>query len=93
MLYRGHDLKSDIWSFGVSLFVALTNQYPFDGDNEYEYTMNALQKEPKIKLLADAGVSEELIELIQRTLEKKPEKRISITEIEKFNWLDSREND
>ncbi|OHS99010.1 CAMK family protein kinase [Tritrichomonas foetus] len=87
MMFKPHDTKSDIWSLGVSLFAALTNEFPFDGDNQYEYSMNALQKPPKTELLEKKRVSESLVSMIQKMLEKDPEKRISIEDCCKFNWL------
>ena len=87
MMFKGHDTKSDIWSLGVSLFAALSNDFPFEGDDEYVYSMNAIQMPPRMELLERANVSKSLINLIGKMLEKDPLKRISIDEVVKFDWL------
>ncbi|KAK8885739.1 hypothetical protein M9Y10_041192 [Tritrichomonas musculus] len=87
MMFKPHDAKSDVWSLGVSLFTALTGEFPFDGKDEYEYSMSALQKQPKMELLEKHHVSGSLSKLICKMLEKKPEKRISIQDCDKFDWL------
>lgn len=89
MMFKPHDTKSDIWSLGVSLFAALTGEFPFEGgQNQYEYSTNVLQKPPRIDLLKKNQVSDALIKLIcDGLLEKDPEKRYSIIECEEFDWL------
>lgn len=83
---RGHNTKVDVWSLGISLFTALTGEYPFDGDTEYEYTSNVLLESPKYCALKDRKMSKEIITLLSNMLEKDPEKRISIDECLQSYW-------
>lgn len=70
------DQRSDIWSFGVTLFELLTGYRPFHGDN-FAAVMQSVIADPipdLEKLRKDAPV--ELVDLIYRMLEKNPETRI-----------------
>jgi serine/threonine protein kinase len=42
ILGKPYDAKVDIWGIGVCLFAAVTGEFPFVGDDEYEYTMDVL---------------------------------------------------
>ncbi|OHS94272.1 Serine/threonine-protein kinase ark1 [Tritrichomonas foetus] len=83
---KPHTTKADIWSLGVTIFCAITDHFPFDGDNEYMYTMSVLSNPPDILLLKEKKVSEDFISLIKIMLEKDPEKRPSIEECLDFPW-------
>jgi formylglycine-generating enzyme required for sulfatase activity len=74
---RGKDVdhRTDIWSFGVVLYEMIAGQLPFKGDNEQAVVYSILNEgvEPLKKLRSD--VSEELQQIVFRTLEKDPKKR------------------
>jgi serine/threonine protein kinase len=42
ILGQMHNHKADIWSIGVCLFAALAGAFPFDGQLEYDYTMDVV---------------------------------------------------
>ncbi|MFN0077229.1 MAG: protein kinase domain-containing protein [Prosthecobacter sp.] len=76
---------SDVWALGVMLFQMLTNTLPFDGASAVEILHRITQDEPGLHLTtktrhsaasAVAKLHPDLATLVQRCLEKKPEKRL-----------------
>jgi serine/threonine-protein kinase HSL1, negative regulator of Swe1 kinase len=73
--YRGD--RADVWSCGIILFALLTGFLPFDGGGVPE----TLRLVKKGEYDLPSGLSAEAVDLIQRILQKKPEKRISMGNI------------
>ena len=69
------DSRSDIFSFGVVFFEMLTGVLPFRGKHNASMMYSILNEEPKPlqKYLPEAGLA--LIYIVNRVLEKNPEKR------------------
>lgn len=72
-------VEIDIWCVGVLLYYILSGFYPFEGKNESQ-TMKNIQTMgfPKLKV----KFNEILNSLLSKMLEKSPNKRLSITELE-----------
>ncbi|EXJ81169.1 CAMK/CAMKL/GIN4 protein kinase [Capronia epimyces CBS 606.96] len=73
--YRGD--KADIWSTGIILFAMLNGFLPFDGGT----LPNTLRLVKKGEYYLPPSLSIEAADLIQRILQKRPEKRISMEQI------------
>lgn len=87
LMGKPHDQKSDVWSLAVALFISVTGQYPFTGDDEYNFTMNVLFSPPGLALLKDRELSDKFIELLTKMLDKSPEKRPTISQCLESDWF------
>ncbi|KAK3997301.1 putative calcium/calmodulin-dependent protein kinase [Cladorrhinum sp. PSN332] len=74
---------ADIWSMGVSLYCLRYGRVPFERSNVLD--MYEAIKTETAKL--DEGESPEFVDLMNRLLEKDPEKRITMAELREHPWV------
>ncbi|KAK9157757.1 hypothetical protein Scep_004331 [Stephania cephalantha] len=67
----GHEFAVDWWAFGILMYEMMYGRTPFRGNNRKETFRNVLTKTPEF-----LGKRTALIDLIERLLEKDPEKRL-----------------
>ncbi|MEE8299580.1 MAG: protein kinase, partial [Thermodesulfobacteriota bacterium] len=68
------DRRSDIFSFGVLLYEMLTYQKPFKGDDT-TVLYKILHEEPEAIKLEESSLSDELLPVVLKCLEKEPDAR------------------
>jgi serine/threonine-protein kinase len=70
------DERTDLWSFGVTLYCACTGRMPFQGGNLRE-VVQAVQHQPAARVndLTDAALPRELDGFFARALAKQPDER------------------
>ena len=74
-LGRPVDARSDLFSLGVVLYEAVAGKRPFEGESVTETMMNIIMQEPPDLALVAPKAPPQLVELVARALQKKPERR------------------
>jgi serine/threonine-protein kinase len=69
------DVRSDLYSLGVSLYELVTGQRPFAGDSDYSIMAAHLQQNPVPPIELDPTVPMALNEIILMSIAKDPEQR------------------
>lgn len=83
----------DVWSLGVSLALMVTGVFPFDGDDEQTLAQEIVYKELNWQQTPYVILSEACSDLLQKMLQKDPEKRISVKECLEHPWLNGAARD
>ena len=81
------DEKTDIWSLGIVMHQMLTGKFPFEPNKNEDLFQVIKTKKFDPELLYKADCSEEVIDLVQKTLEKDPSKRISTQQCLEHPWI------
>lgn len=78
--------KSEVWSLGVVLYSLLFGQFPWDDISKY---ITPTTEQIRIRFPRDVDVSDSAKQLLVQMLSVNVEKRISLPEILKHEWLQS----
>jgi serine/threonine protein kinase len=71
------DHRADIWAFGVVLYEMLAGDRPFKGDYEQAVMYSIMNDDPEPIKKLNPAVPPELQQIVDHTLQKKPESRYS----------------
>jgi len=69
------DLRSDLYSLGITLYEMVTGRRPFEGDSDYSIMAAHLQQTPVPPIEIAAGVPQDLSDIILMAISKEPEQR------------------
>ncbi|RME82231.1 MAG: FHA domain-containing protein [Planctomycetota bacterium] len=69
------DQRADIYSLGVTMYVALTGYRPFSAKSTHEYLQLILNAKPMSILQLRPSVPPELVAIVEKCMEKAPENR------------------
>ncbi|MDH4134547.1 MAG: serine/threonine protein kinase [Gammaproteobacteria bacterium] len=74
---KGHDadFRSDIYTFGITLYQAVTGVLPFEKKTDYEYMNAHLHEQPLPPTALQPAIPQELEDIILKAMEKDPDKR------------------
>mmetsp|Transcript_10944 Transcript_10944/g.18298 ORF Transcript_10944/g.18298 Transcript_10944/m.18298 type:complete len:183 (+) Transcript_10944:834-1382(+) len=84
----------DVWAFGISLFVYLTDNLPYENylqcDDVQQLVVSSNVKAIAAEKLEQMKCSEGLIQLLNSIFDRDPKKRPTFTEILEHRWLEGR---
>ena len=75
------DVRTDVYSFGCSVYLLLCGKSPYTGMNVNELLTKHLRSAPPLLQSQNTNVTTDFSELVRRMLAKKPENRPTIDEI------------
>jgi len=78
------DSRSDLYSFGVSLYEMVTGSRPFKGQSDYDLMVAQLQKAPLPPIDIQPELPKALNDIIMTALEKDPARRFQSAEAFRF---------
>ena len=84
-----YDFDCDEWACGVMMYILLTGNPPFVGNDEEEVFDNILNTEPNFEVPELKNVTDNCIDLMKRLLEKDEDKRIKADEALKHEFFKS----
>ncbi|XP_067843874.1 serine/threonine-protein kinase 17B-like [Heptranchias perlo] len=89
--YEPISTETDMWSIGVLVYMMLTGESPFQGEDKQETFLNISQVNVDYSEEIFAGISKTAIEFIQQLLVKKPEERSNAEACLFHPWLQAEE--
>ncbi|KAG6908828.1 hypothetical protein DXG01_003181 [Tephrocybe rancida] len=84
---KPYSFPADFWALGVALFMMVTGRPPFDTDLEEYDDMKKEILESEVKFLPEDGVDEVTQDFICRMLQKDPNDRLRLTELEEHPFF------
>lgn len=84
--FKGYrSLFSDIWSFGICVYILLIGEYPFNGSSEDEYVHNLKSNRLRKNLLNN--ISDDAKDVIIKCLKHDPFDRPTVNELVNHNFF------
>ena len=82
---EGGELKSDVWSLGMSVITMAEGKHPFDGFSPWQVMNRVTNMSPPT--LSSPSWSSDLVDFVGKCLVREPEKRASVNELMEVSVL------
>ena len=92
VLKNKYDEKCDIWSCGVILYVMLSGEPPFYGDDDDEIYKKILTEEVQFNQKEWENISDEAKDLVKKLLKKDYKSRLSAVDALSHPWIQNIDN-
>lgn len=89
----GYGASVDMWACGIVLYIMLSGQFPFCGDNDEEYYKNVVEQALEFPDSEWGTVSPDAIDFIRDLLDKNPETRKTAEDALGHKWLQETDTD
>lgn len=83
----GYDQRVDVWSLGCLMYILLSGQPPFKGNNKEEIGHSVMNTEPAFNTAEWRKISAEAKDFIETCLEKQSQNRPSINKLLDHQWI------
>ncbi|CAD8183250.1 unnamed protein product [Paramecium octaurelia] len=87
LLEKGYDKKCDLWSCGVILYILLSGETPFPGNNTGEIEKKITKSKINLNLKVWKSVSNDAKNLLKNLLQSDPVKRFSAQQALESEWI------
>ncbi|EED86973.1 predicted protein, partial [Thalassiosira pseudonana CCMP1335] len=84
---KPYDQKVDMWSIGVTAYLLLCGETPFNGKNRQQLFRRISCDDPTFPDDKWGHISDEAVDFVRKLLTKDPAKRLSAVEALKHRWL------
>ena len=84
---KPYDQKVDMWSIGVTAYLILCGETPFNGKNRQQLFRRISCDDPTFPNDKWGHISDEAVDFVRRLLIKDPAKRLSANEALRHRWL------
>ena len=84
---KPYDQKVDMWSIGVTAYVLLCGETPFNGKNRQQLFRRISCDDPTFPDDKWGRISDEAVDFVRKLLTKDPAKRLSAVEALRHRWL------
>ena len=92
--YKGYSAKPvDIWALGVTLYIMIFKQLPFNENEDGVVGLMDKIAEAKVDFPKDKYISDGLKDLLLKMLTKDPNNRITCKDIKKHEWINKGKSD
>lgn len=83
---KKYDKSVDVWALGIVMYEMATGNPPYYGLPREKVTRNITHNVPRLP--DDTNWSDDFIDLIEGCLKKKPDKRLTISEVLHHDWFE-----
>lgn len=84
---KPYDQKVDMWSIGVTTYLLLSGDTPFNGKNRQQLFRRISCDEPTFPDDKWGHISDEAVDFVRKLLTKDPAKRLSATQALSHRWI------